>query len=730
MLKGIWTTGLVVLLTAYLAAQDFDHYKPIQCKGELPVEFYSENALVTTTDVGTIGPGAKYSEIKSKQDFIKYSDFYLRYLLRSGDLMFGDPLTIYVNNVADQLLKDFPDVRSQFRFYVSRYPEVNAACLPNGIVIVNIGLLAQLENEAQLAFVLAHEIVHYIKKHGIDAYIEQNRIRRNVGEYRNIRKSDRLFSLLQYQKDLEFAADEIGFNEYYSKSGYKLSEAEALCDVLLYSDFPVDEIPVSRSLFEDEYLKIPDKCWLDTVSLITAIEDFDDEKMTHPNIKKRRERLMNLLAGYYDAGAEFMLGRDDFFNMREISRFELLQLYLTDRKYVDALYLIHILQKEYPGSTYLNHAKAASYYGLVRLKNERNKTVAIRSSTKIKGESQRLFHMFRNLSNRDLVTICSREIWKAHQADPSDSLLFRMARESMSDLLNNCNIAENYFMFTPPVKMDSTVTTSVSDSTSSKYDKIKQNQKKASMSDPFAYAFLAFADDKEFRRVFNDVSDKSVVEIERTEKKKKSFEFTDSLFAGTSKILFFDPAYVRTSESKKSGERFLASTRYEQRYVQQAIEAAKMAKIDLSLLDVSDMNNGDEDRYNKFQLIQSWINELPEEDESGKSFISTNQDKLNLLADDEGTSYVCLTGLISVRSQREFRLAMVYLLMIPPTYPFLLAYMASPKYETLYYFYLYDIRTGQKVYNEVSLVKSRDYTYTVKNMLYTTMSRLNKSKKQ
>lgn len=721
---------LMVLLSSSLSAQDFNQYQPVRCSGELPVEFYSDELLVTTADVGTIDPNASYKDIKSKKDFIKYSDFYLRYLLRSGDLMFGDPLTNYVNKVADILLKNNPEVREKFRFYVSRYPEVNAACLPNGIVIVNIGLLAQLENEAQLAFVLAHEIVHYIKKHGIDAYIEQNRMRRSVGEYRNIRKSDRLFSMLQYQKDLEFISDEAGFRDYFAATGYKLSAAESVCDVLLYSDFPVDEIPVSRGMFEDEWFRIPDKCWLDTVGLITAVEDFDDEKLTHPNIKKRRERLNNLLSEFSDDGSFFILPQEEFTNMREIARYELVQLYLTDRKYVDALYLIHVLQQKHPESVYLNSAKAKAYYGLMRLKNEKSKSTAVRSSTKIKGESQRMFHMFKNLSNKEMVTVCVREIWKAHLFNPSDKGILDMAAATMKDLMNNCKIEDNYFKFTAPEPQDTTAQTVTLDSTASKYDKIKQNQKKALQQDNFTYAFFSFAGDKEFRRVFNDATDFTApVEETYSKKRKKSYEYNDSLFAGASKIMFFDPGYLRITESKKSDERFLASSKYEKQYLDIVVDASKMTGVDLTILDVSTMNNGDEYRYNSFQLIQSWINELPEDDEEGNEFISANQDQLNQLAEDEGTRYVAFSGIVSLRAKHEFSLLSYYLLVFPPAYPLMILYYLSPKYLTLYYFYVYDITTGKRVYNESSLLKSRDYKYSVKQMIYTSMQRIKSRQK-
>lgn len=47
---------------------------------------------------------------------------------------------------------------------------VNAVALPGGKIFVTRGLLKLVENEAQLAGVLAHEIAHVTRKHGVAAY--------------------------------------------------------------------------------------------------------------------------------------------------------------------------------------------------------------------------------------------------------------------------------------------------------------------------------------------------------------------------------------------------------------------------------------------------------------------------------------------------------------------------------------------------------------------------------
>lgn len=55
-----------------------------------------------------------------------------------------------------------------FHFTVIRDPTINAFALANGGVIVHTGLLAAVQNEAQLALVLGHEIAHTNQRHQLN----------------------------------------------------------------------------------------------------------------------------------------------------------------------------------------------------------------------------------------------------------------------------------------------------------------------------------------------------------------------------------------------------------------------------------------------------------------------------------------------------------------------------------------------------------------------------------
>ena len=74
----------------------------------------------------------------------------------------------YVSHLGDSLIPEGAKGTSrpvEFRFFVVEDPSINAFSLPDGTVLINTGLLGAIQNEAQLAFVLSHEMAHVLQVH-------------------------------------------------------------------------------------------------------------------------------------------------------------------------------------------------------------------------------------------------------------------------------------------------------------------------------------------------------------------------------------------------------------------------------------------------------------------------------------------------------------------------------------------------------------------------------------
>lgn len=98
----------------------------------------------------------------------------------------NDALNTYVNQVGQSVVPAWiknmdpenPN-KIEFSFVIIDDPTFNAIAFPDGRVIIHSGLLKELENEAQLAAVLGHEIAHITNEHGNEKFEKERRKRRN-----------------------------------------------------------------------------------------------------------------------------------------------------------------------------------------------------------------------------------------------------------------------------------------------------------------------------------------------------------------------------------------------------------------------------------------------------------------------------------------------------------------------------------------------------------------------
>ncbi len=80
----------------------------------------------------------------------------------------------YLIEILRKLTPDFSESRPAIRIRILPDPSPNAFVMPNGAMYVNSGLLALLENEAQIATVLAHELAHFRYRHSYREKVKEN----------------------------------------------------------------------------------------------------------------------------------------------------------------------------------------------------------------------------------------------------------------------------------------------------------------------------------------------------------------------------------------------------------------------------------------------------------------------------------------------------------------------------------------------------------------------------
>ena len=131
-----------------------------------------------------------------------------------------------------------PEYReTEFTFRVLDSEIVNAFAVPGGYVYVTRGLLAHLENEAQLAVVLGHEVAHVAARHGAQDAFETGLVTigllgasllgeelAGIGEeVMQVGGLGMQLMMFRYSRDDERESDRLGV-EYAAMAGYQAAE--------------------------------------------------------------------------------------------------------------------------------------------------------------------------------------------------------------------------------------------------------------------------------------------------------------------------------------------------------------------------------------------------------------------------------------------------------------------------------------------------------------------------
>jgi len=87
--------------------------------------------------------------------------------IASQGLYKDEALHQYINHLGNQIAEASNASDIEFKFFVLNLEAANAYACPGGYVFVTKGMIKQCDNEAELAVVLAHEIIHVVFSHGM-----------------------------------------------------------------------------------------------------------------------------------------------------------------------------------------------------------------------------------------------------------------------------------------------------------------------------------------------------------------------------------------------------------------------------------------------------------------------------------------------------------------------------------------------------------------------------------
>ena len=287
-----------------------------------------------------------------------------------GAFIKDDSLENYVGNVLNNIVEYNTLQSYPRRALILSSPHVNAVCYGQGIYAVTISLLSRIENENQLAFILAHELAHdelgHIRSRIVqeaDLDLEEKARRQTfkiisgkidnneIAEFRNL-----IYGYCKHSRKNEVRADSMAMT-MLRKAKYDEREAFSALSILHSTQSPKHDIGAELFLpfhsaenpFQDYWLN--DRLTVYSKKYMGTFLYSADSIETHPTITVRKKMLSGYLTNKIEKHAgqplEFVIA------VSETAAFETVESAFKNREYDLSLYYALQLYNRYPENAYL-----------------------------------------------------------------------------------------------------------------------------------------------------------------------------------------------------------------------------------------------------------------------------------------------------------------------------------------------------------------------------------------
>ncbi len=655
--KGILGSLFLILFCGVISAQDLSNFTTLKCGGSIPDEFVKLSQDKVKADY------AINENNELDKDFFLSSRFFIDELLLSGRILFNEEISNYLNKVAKYTLRSEKELMEELRFYVLKSNSVNAFSTDQGIIVFTTGLLAQLENEAQLAYIIAHEVSHFTEKHVRSSYIEKKTLKKGIGKYQQMNYESRIKELSIYEQSTELLADKKGI-DIFLKTEYEVEEVFTSFEMLLYSYLPFNEVKFDSAFFNTDKMIVPGSYFPDTIRPVTLEDDFDDDLSSHPNIKKRLDAALESIGERKSRGAlKFKISETDFYKVQALARFEGINIRLSEREYGRALYEVFLLNQIYTQNRFLDLCKVKALYGLAKYKNANRYSEVVEKPKNIEGESFPLHLFLYDLGGTEINVIALRHAYDMTLKYPKDAIFKlyfedlkkEIALHSRFDYKSLKDKPYDLYAETMEKKgLEFNIEDSidrVEASDLSKYQKIRIKKElraiEESMNDTSKanYAFYEFA-------LYDLVEAGLIADLDKIKSNataaadESSKEKEDERVA---KIVVIDPIYRdynlknKQNLEKSENKKIRLSNAYTQPY--------RNLNLEVEMIDSKDLSKDNVDKYNDLGLVFQWLIEVLDHDNI--DMITSTHDQMDGLTNRYGTDEFLFTGIYAFKERNE-----------------------------------------------------------------------------
>lgn len=627
----------LILLLQHIDAQPFHHYSPLVAKGLIPDDFRYFGINDSLADLSLA------KDFKAQQNrFFQENAFYLQRTLTGGRILYGDTVTQYINQVADILLAQYPDLRKKLRFYAAKSPVVNAFCANNGIILVNMGLMAKVRNEAELAFILSHEIAHFSAQHPLRLYLKSADMQQATLE---------LLAKNPYSYQLETEADSMGL-QLFMTSPYKHEAAISAFDLLKYSAPNIADLPWNFTQLETPLFQIADSFFIKNLFQDSS---FWKNASTHPAPEMRATHLQSQMPPVSAKNALFQLPENQFAYIQKIARYESCIYWLDNRNYEKALYNADILANIYQeDSDFLAYIKAYSLYALCKYGNAGKFWEVHQDYSVVGKEMSRLCYFTEQYEGIPLTLLSIHYLEALSEKYPYLVLspLIAGLEKDMGKLYLNPEI--NPFEDTTDI-----------------YYRILGAEDAVFWEEWYENVGEGYA------LQFNYRPSLTPKQLMKQQQKLAYKGFS----LGIDRIVFVSPSYQRIDYRRQNSEEFQVSTAMETGLINKIKEYSAAQELEARVLYPTGLKASQTEMFNHLAILQDWYREKNNMQELDMHCFRHTQ-VVNLAQTYETPYFAWIGGVHFIQKKKNNKFPQI------SSFPF--SYL-SPSYETIFYTVIYDV---------------------------------------
>lgn len=291
--------------------------------------------------------------------------------VKNKDFVFRSEFDPAIKSLIERLRKNNPGVPQNLKILIAKDNMPNAYCLADGTFVINMGLYSWLDNDAQIAAVIAHELGHKIDDHtfktvlGIVEQDQQDKSTvqniKETTESRSQRQNQKAFDLFKnriYKKSVEkrkqeMQADSLGYT-IFKKSDFNKNEfVNALQKLQNFDTISprVLKVETYKKLYHLPKQAFNEK-WLKKEDFSLYNYNFYKEKLnkdslaSHPEMTKRIEKLKKKFPEL-NISVEPEKPSETYLSLKKTARMEILPNYFHSEDYGVGIYsAMQFLQDE------------------------------------------------------------------------------------------------------------------------------------------------------------------------------------------------------------------------------------------------------------------------------------------------------------------------------------------------------------------------------------------------